>query len=496
MEKKKLDGLYLVEKIDSICIVGGGSAGWLAAAYFVVQLPQYAITLIESPTIPPIGVGESTLLTFVKFLERCGIESEKDFLLNTDATFKSGILFKDWTRKGRDIWHPFGSNLPNLTGNLNAADLYASLDEDYEFFLQCVLPYYETCVKKNKVEDIRAYHFNAEKVASYFKNLVSPNINYISANVTSVNSDGKNITSLTIGDDRTIRASLYIDCTGFKNIVSSHVEEADWVDKSKVLYCNAAVTTTIDYLNEQEKTPYTTCQCHEDGWIFKIPTWSRIGSGLLYNSDLLSPAAAERKFVGHWGAARSANNDFNHISFTPRYNRRNWRGNVVSIGLSSGFVEPLESSSIHLTTDNIQLLSGRLRKGFFTQADRNIVNSRMERAYEETFDFISLHYLNSSYDSAFWKLVKNEIVVPSTLQWRIERYQQTGSRIRDIDDGAVFAPHSWTTMMEGFHFRRRLSRPVENARNLIERYYIKNEKYRYKHLSTNSEIFSGMKRIN
>ena len=481
-----------MQKLESVCIVGGGSAGWLTAAYLTLQLPQFDYTLIESPTVGRIGVGEATILTFVRFLEKCGVESEEEFLVNTDATFKSGILFKDWTEKGRDVWHPFSGNMPMLADGLNAADLYASTDESYDFFLKYVLPYYDTCVERNKVEDIRAYHFNADKVAKYFKRIVSPKLTYVPANVTNVNADGKNVTSLALDNGQTITSSLFIDCTGFRNIVASHVDGGDWVDKSDTLFCNAAVAATIKYDNEDEKTPYTTCQCHDDGWIFKVPVWSRIGSGLLYNSDLLTNDEAEKNFMDHWGAGRVIGEDFNHIKFKPTYNRRNWRGNVIGIGLASGFIEPLESSSIHLATDNVQVLAGRIRKGFYTDADRDIVNARMTQKYEETFDFVALHYLNSTYDTPFWNKVKNEMVVPESLRWRIERYMQTGSHHHDMDDSVVFAPHSWTTVFEGFHFRRKLETAIPNARELIVKNYNEKEKNRYQELSTNNEIFAGV----
>ena len=483
-----------MQEIESVCIVGGGSAGWLTAAYLTLQLPQYQYSLIESPTVSRIGVGEATLLPFVKFLERCGVKDEQDFLVNTDATFKSGILFKDWTEHGRDIWHPFSANLPPLTDNLNAADLFASTDEDYAVFLNYVLPYYDTCVKHNKVEDIRAYHFDADKVADFFKKLVSPRLTYLPANVVQVNSDKKNIRSLELDDGQTVTASLFIDCTGFRKIVSSEVAGADWVDKSKTLFCNAAVAATINYESESEKAPYTTCQCHDDGWIFKIPTWSRIGSGLLYNSELLSSEQAEKKFVDHWGAGRIIGERFNHINFSPEYNRQNWRGNVIGIGLASGFVEPLESSSIHLTTDNIQLLAGRIRKGFYTAEDQQIVNARMALKYEETFDFIALHYMNSSFDTPFWNKIKAEMVVPESLKIRIAHYLQSGSHVWDLDDGVVFAPHSWTTVFEGFHFRRRAERNVPGAREMIIKRYEESEKHRFRDLSTNSKMFAGLAR--
>jgi tryptophan halogenase len=222
-----------------------------------------------------------------------------------------------------------------------------------------------------------------------------------------------------------------------------------------MLFCNAAVTRRFKYNDiNKEMTPYTISQAHDYGWIFKIPVTDRIGSGLLYNSNLVTKEQAEKALIKHWGKDRVEDSTakFNHISFKPVYNRNTWKSNVISIGVSNGFAEPLESSSIHLTTDVIEHLTGRIRKGFYTEHDINILNNRITQKFEETYDFIGLHYLNNKRDSIFWNYVRDNIKITESLKFRIQNYKQYGIHDWDMDEGIVFAPHSWFTMYESLNF--------------------------------------------
>ena len=439
-----------MKAINTICVVGGGSAGWLAASYLTTQLPQIKIIMVESPIIKRIGVGEASLLGFIDFIQKCGVINEKDFLVKTKGTFKSGILFKNWTKKDRDIWHPF-SDLPQYTESQHLGDYYSNLREKYDF-LKEKSPYYIHSVVNNKISPQSAYHFDADLLAEYLKELNGKNLQrYISATVSKINVIDNNVSSLDLDNGESITADLFVDCSGFKSLLSSSLEGNEWVDKSKMLFCNGAVAHRVKYIDkEKELTAYTTSQCDDLGWIFKIPVQDRIGSGLLYCRDITTPEEAETHFEKHWGKDRLLNAyNFNHIKFEPKYNKTTWNNNVVSVGLSGGFVEPLESSSIHLTTDVLENLVGRVRKKYYTDSDISILNNRMIEKFEETFDFIGLHYLNNQYNSKFWNHVRENIEITDTLKYRIQYYIENGSHNYDMVDGTVFAPHSWVIWMEG-----------------------------------------------
>ena len=487
-----------MKKIDNVCIVGGGSAGWLAASYLTNQIPQIKFTMIESPTIKRVGVGEASLLGFIDFIQQCGVQDESEFLVETKGTFKSGILFKNWTHKERDIWHPF-SDFPQYNEKEHLGDYFSNLQEDYNF-LRDHSPYYNHIVLENKVSPNSAYHFDADLLAEYLKKLNINNLErYISATVTKINTKDNEINSLELDNNEIVTADLFLDCTGFRASISSCLEGSKWIDKSDMLFCNAAVAHRVKYNDrEQELTPYTTSQCDDLGWIFKIPVQDRIGSGLLYSRDLTTRQEAEDPFVEHWGGEDKLINayNFNHIKFDPKYNSSPWLNNVISVGLAGGFVEPLESSSIHLTQDVLELLAGRIRKKYYTDSDKLILNNKMSEKFEETFDFIALHYLNNSYDSKFWNYVRENIKITDTLKHRIEYYVEHGSHNYDMVDGTVFAPHSWVLWMEGVD-NRHINKKKMNIKNyetikkLVSQDVRYNEKLKvYKH--TNYEMLDKL----
>jgi len=475
--------------VKNICIVGGGSAGWLTAAYLTNQLPQYNITLVESPIIPKLGVGEAALISFVDFLERCGVVSEEEFMKETKATFKCGILFKDWVNEGKDIWHPFANT--TLKNGLHLGDYYSVNKHNSEVFKEKIIPYYTHCVKNNYITSNRSYHFDANLLADYLKKKTVNKLNYYLNNVEKVNVENNYINSIELDTGENIEASIFIDCTGFRNTISKNIVGDEWIDKSDMLFCNAAVTRRFKYNNiNKEMTPYTISQACDLGWIFKIPVADRIGSGLLYNSNLTSKKEAEKFLVNHWGEDRleDKNTDFNHIKFKPVYNKNTWKTNVISIGVSNGFAEPLESSSIHLTTDVIEHLTGRIRKGYYTSSDIAILNNRISQKFEETYDFIALHYLNNERDSIFWNHIKNNIKITDTLNYKIKSYVDNGIHDWDMDDGIIFAPHSWFIMFESLKFNNTMLIDEDQKIDELNReLYNLSEKFNI----TNNECLNG-----
>ena len=413
-------------QVKSICIAGGGSAGWLSAAYALRILPpDIKITLVESPNIPIIGVGEATLLGFDKFLSKeCNIPFEL-WTKECDVTIKLGTKFTDWYGDGLDIWEPF--LVPTVSHNdyhFDILDLTLKAKIVKPDFYSTCSSWYEISVEDQKIPSTAslngpgsgdhevAYNLDAIKLANFLSrwcNEKYPQLTHIKKHIDKpVVKDG-NIDHLILQDGSTIHADVFIDCTGFKKLLSNAIGGSDWRDHSDMLYVNSAVASQINYKNDEEpQHPYVDATAHDLGWIWKTPIKDRIGSGLCYNNTITTKQEAEDAFVQHWGKDRLRTGEFNHIKFTPEYNAKNWRGNVIPVGLSSGFVEPLESSGIALMVNSMAPIGDFLIRGEYTDANRDCYNERLTFVYQNTMDFMGLHYFNNPRTGPFWKLVEEK----------------------------------------------------------------------------------------
>ena len=413
-------------QVKSICIAGGGSAGWLTAAYALRILPSdINITLVESPNIPIIGVGEATLLGFDKFLSNeCNIPFEL-WTKECDVTIKLGTKFTDWYGDGLDIWEPF--LVPTVSHNdyhFDILDLTLKAKIVKPDFYSTCSSWYEISVEDQKIPSTAslngpnsghhevAYNLDAIKLANFLSrwcNEKYPQLTHIKKHIDKpVVKDG-NIDHLILQDGSTIHADVFIDCTGFKKLLSNAIGGSDWRDHSDMLYVNSAVASQINYKNDEEpQHPYVDATAHDLGWIWKTPIKDRIGSGLCYNNTITTKQEAEDAFVQHWGKDRLRTGEFNHIKFTPEYNAKNWRGNVIPVGLSSGFVAPLESSGIALMVNSMAPIGDFLIRGEYTDANRDCYNERLTFVYQNTMDFMGLHYFNNPRTGPFWKLVEEK----------------------------------------------------------------------------------------
>ena len=427
----------MTSNVDSICIVGGGTAGWMTAAYALHNLPNISITLVESPNIPTVGVGEATILGFDHFLKECGIPVAL-WSKACDATIKCGTYFPNWKGDGSNIWQPFyfpvGTSDDGAMGDIVTLALEAgATNEDLETYVS----WYNSCIKQNLIPsntsadggDVHVgYHLDAIKLANFlstYLNKKHPKLTHIKQHINNPVIDNGNVKKVVLDTGEEITADFFVDCTGFKKLLSNEIPGSDWVDRSHMLFTNAAVASQIDYETDDEpQVPYVTAQATDLGWIWKTPVKDRIGSGLCYNSNLTTKQEAEDHFVQHWGEHRLKTGKFNHVPFEPKYNRKNWRGNCFSVGLASGFIEPLESTGLALLIIGATGLR-TLQKGHYTQDDVDAYNTDIETVYEDSMNFVGLHYFNNPRQGKFWKHVSENFKETDKLSELATTYAKT-----------------------------------------------------------------------
>ena len=387
----------------NICIVGGGSAGWMSASTFVKVFPKFKVTLIESPNVKTVGVGESTIRPIQEWINLLEL-NEKKFLRETDGVFKHSIKFTNFLEKNSGSFHyPFGETFgpdcnswakyKNKNPNVALSDYAESINplalisENNKF--EGDLPY--------------AYHFDATKFGIWLRDNICKNkVKHIKSNVVSYSGD-----FITLENGDKIYADLFVDCTGFKSQLLGGFLSEEFISFENLLPNNSAVSTKVEYKNKNKQlNPYTECTAIENGWVWNIPLWSRIGSGYVYSSKYLTQEQAQIDFSNHLKKKGFdvSKCEFNHIKMRVGRHRRFWVDNVVAIGLSSGFIEPLESNGLFTVHENLKSLVKVLKRGKPSQFAKNIFNDDMRLIFDEFADFVAAHYaLSQRQDSQYWR---------------------------------------------------------------------------------------------
>lgn len=415
-----------MKEVRSVVIVGGGTASWLTSAYLSYQFPFMDITVIDKEVGNPIGVGEATLLNFENYLLNCGFTKE-DWFDEIDATIKTGILFPDWVEKGKSIWHPF-----SFDGNFDDWSRRQYMD-------------YKSIIGTPSTQDKVAYQIDCGKLVLFLQDKIKDRIKLIKSDVVDVfYTKENNIDLLRLKNRSDIKGDLYIDCTGFKNLLDKN--------KSKIylenrLICNSAIPSHIPYINkEKDFQPYTTCTAVENGWIWKIPTQTRIGSGIVFNRNITTPEEAENTFRKFWNS-RIPDNELHMIDWTPYYKRNPWSGNIISIGLSAGFIEPLESTGVALIMEGVYQLATRLTNNYYRDIDIEIYNNKMTLSFEDCIDFVNMHYAYTRRTEPFWEEVKKVIKKSKTLNFYIEKLKSNHSledlKKHALQDDKIFSGDNW-----------------------------------------------------
>jgi hypothetical protein len=428
----------MFKEVDNIVIVGGGTSAWFSAAFLARNL-DVNVTLVDKEVGAPVGVGEGTLLHFDKFLRRCGFPTDAWFD-EIDSTFKSGILFPNWGSKDNLVWHPFYLNreYPEFDSSIYEAWTH---HQDHDFHgLQA---FFNLSVNNDvDTENLNYYasHVDASKLVQWIQKQLEDKITIIKSEMVNINrADNGYITSIDLKNGRNVTGDLFIDCTGFRQLLQ---DNPDRVDLTGRLFCDTAVAGHVPYDNaEFERHPYVISEAVDHGWIWNIPVQTRIGSGLVFNRSITDPEEAKRYFCEYWDN-RITPDQLKVIDWTPYYNRNPWDKNVVAIGLSGGFIEPLESTGLATITSGIYELAARIRQKYFVEADVNLFNAVMGAIYEDTIDFINMHYAYTEFDTPFWNWVKETHQMSDAHKW-YKRLIKDGERLPNDGKGFFFGGANW-----------------------------------------------------
>ena len=436
-----------------ITIVGGGTAGWLSAGFLYSQLPQTTnrnveITLVEASDIPTVGVGEATIPSLRQTLAACGIQ-EVEFLKACDATFKHGIQFVQWRKAperepGEAYFHPFGD--PIEVAGLNPARQWSRLDPGTRgsfadlFSVQAELARSGRAPKhlNDRPYDgalAYAYHLDAGKLAQFLKERFrAMGVRHVIGMVEGValNESG-DITSLTLQSGETLTSDVYIDCTGFAARLINSDKANTFEDKSSILFVDKAVTTRIPHEGVPAINGYTNCTAQHSGWIWDIALRERRGIGHVFSSHHCEEADARQQLANYIGQPEEAL-EIRSLAMRIGYHRQQWRGNCVAIGLSSGFLEPLESTGIYLIEMANWALADLIPRFLSGAKPQDHYNQIMSNHYENITDFLKLHYcLTDRRDSAFWRDNCDVQSIPQTLQDKLAAWEDNIPSIYDFD---------------------------------------------------------------
>jgi len=446
-------------EIRNLLIVGGGTTGWMAAASLsrYISDKQMTVTLIESPDIGTIGVGEATIPNIVSFNKELGID-EVELIKATQATFKLGIEFESWHKKGQNFFHPFadyGLKIENVdfhhfVNRAKAAGAEHNL-QDYSF--ACALAKQGKFAQANSdpqsplADYSYAYHFDAALYAKFLKKFcINKGVKHISANVVGANLQAESgfIESVTLDDGRQIEADFFIDCTGFKALLIDGAMNVGLDDLSKWLPCDRAVAVQTTLVGEP--MPYTRAIAQDAGWQWNIPLQHRMGNGYIYSSDFIDNQSAEDALLAN--IEGDTLNDVRQFNLPLAKRKVIWQKNCFALGLAAGFLEPLESLGLSLIQTALSKLYTFFPDKSFNTADIAEVNRLHNAELDRVVDFLALHYkLTKRDDTEFWRYCQN-MPISDTLAHKIEVFKSQGQVVMYNDES--FEQSSWLSMYHGF----------------------------------------------
>jgi len=429
--------------IKRIIIVGGGSAGWMSAAFLSKQHPNLEIALVESPDIPVIGVGESTLGTINSFLHLLGITDE-EFMPYVQGTYKLGIQFSDFYKKDDVYYYPFGlKDLQNTGGG--TLDWYVkktlnpelSHNDFYECFYSCMPLIYKNKIYDNKDgqlpnysfrQDV-AYHMDAISFGQFLREKIAePNgVVHIQANVDEVFKDAEGyIDGLKLDNGDVLEADLYIDCTGFKSLLLEKSLDVRFESYRDWLPNNKAWTVHVPYTDkEKEMHNVTDCIGYNNGWIWMIPLYNRIGSGYVYSNEFITDEKALEEYKAFLDSdkmrvhnpERSKDLEFKLIEIKNGVHKKCWHKNVVGVGLSYGFIEPLESTGLLSVQEIILRLSEMLYLEQINKVHEDHFNYIVKYIMDNFKSFVAYHYtLSSRRDTEYWRKMTEWVAMDARLE--------------------------------------------------------------------------------
>jgi tryptophan 7-halogenase len=441
---------------QTIVIVGGGSAGWMTAAALSRFLTRgWSITLIESEEIGTVGVGEATIPGIRLFNAALGID-EDEFVRATQGSFKLGIEFDGWSRPGERYIHAFGQVGRDLglipfhhywlRGRANGAN-----DGLAAYSLTAGAAAANRFTRGNPTPNAPlgpmtyAYHFDAGLYAAFLrKQAEAAGVERIEGKISGVQRDGESgdVASVVLDNGVVVAGDLFVDCSGFRALLIEGALETGYDDWTHWLPCDRALA--VPCASAKPLTPYTRSTARKAGWQWRIPLQHRIGNGHVYCSSQISDDEAASILLANLDG--EALGDPRPIRFRTGMRRKFWNRNVVALGLSSGFLEPLESTSIHLIQSGIERLLKFLPSGPVADADRDAYNAQSAFEFERIRDFIILHYHANQREEPFWKACR-AMEIPATLAEKLEIFRANGRIFRVSEE--LFTELGWLQVMVG-----------------------------------------------
>ncbi|WP_339862431.1 tryptophan halogenase family protein [Paremcibacter congregatus] len=450
-----------------IVVVGGGSSGWMTGIslnkVFNASARNYDITVIESPDIGIIGVGEATVHSVRFFFAALGLD-EDELLRETNASLKTGILFKNWRKPVNghmhQYFHPFEhqplGREQDISSSwfINGRERQERYDEGVSLSTALMKqghgpkgpnsPSYQGVVPYG-------YHIDAVLLARYLrKKATEAGVRHIEATISDVEVAGDTILSVQAGDDR-YEADVFIDCTGFRGLLIEKLKQDNWISFTKALPCNKAVAIQRELVPGEAPKPYTTSTAASNGWIWQIDLVNRQGTGYVYDGNRLSSGEAEaelRAFLGPESQVLKCT----HLNMKIGCRKEFWVGNCIAIGLSGGFIEPLESTGLHLINLAAGLLASHHPRRDTTQAVRDSFNRLMSGFYQDLKQFIVLHYcLTDRDDSDFWRAAPATVKECPWLEKQLEIWRHKICEYQDLAGSfsTIFADENYRYVLYG-----------------------------------------------
>lgn len=465
-------------RITKICIVGGGTAGWMTAAAMsrVLGKDYGEITLVESDAIGIVGVGEATIPQINIFNRLLEID-ENEFVRRTKGSFKLGIQFVNWGGLGQSYMHPFGSFGVDMEG-LSFHSFWLRL------YLKGLAPYISEYSLQSKAAELGkfmrpidagqsplshlayAFHFDAGLYALYLREIAERRgVKRVEGKIVNVIQRGEDgfIEAVQLEDGRRLEGELFIDCSGFQGLLIERTLKAGYIDWSEWLPCDRAATIPCE--RAAETPPFTRSTAREAGWQWRIPLQHRIGNGHVYCSNYISDDEAAAKLLANLDGKPLADTP-RLIKFTTGRRRNAWVKNCVAIGLSSGFMEPLESTSIHMIQSSIARLMSNFPDKSFSDVDRDHFNRIVAYETEQARDFLIAHYhVTSRDDTSFWNYCRN-MSIPENVQEKLELFKNSGRTFRENEE--LFNMTSWFAVLMGQGLKPRRYDPVMDMLSLEE----------------------------
>lgn len=472
--------------INSVVIVGGGTAGWMTASYLKAAFSdRIQVTLVESAQVSRIGVGEATFSTLRHFFDFLGLD-EADWLPKARGGYKLGIRFENWSKPGEHFYHPF--ERLRVVDGFSLADWWLELGDrsrpfDRECFITTALcdnkrsprmmdgslfasgldgPLGKSTLAEQRAQFPYAYHFDADAVAQYLAQYsTARGVRHVVDDVTDVDQDERGwISAIRTAEHGDLTGDLFIDCTGFRSMLINKAMGAQFESFADVLPNNRAVALRVPRDDATEMDPYTSAIAMNAGWRWNIPLFRRNGTGYVYSDEYISPDEAEAELRAAVGPAAD-DLTANHIRMRIGRNDRAWIGNCVAIGLSYAFVEPLESTGIFFIQNAIEQLVKHFPDESWDPKLTSDFNGRMHRVVEGVKEFLVLHYKGAQReDTPYWKEAKAR-KTPDAL---LERLATASSHL--LDEETIypyyhgFEQYSWNAMSLGLGIIPETSRPA------------------------------------